>query len=369
MESHPKKICYIIPSVKSGGIENYLLRFLNHHKTDSSNTVLVRNESKGELYSSYLASGAKLVFKPLGNLNLSNLYWYYKFFKQQKFDVVCDFNANFAGPVMFLAWMAKISTRITFYRQSTHLFNNPTFVKIAISKILNQLVFKFSTQILSNSKAGLRFFFENRFEQCPERFSVVRNGIEIDKYQNIFASKNELREQLHLPVGKYIIGHVGRLTPAKNHRFIFEVAKELIQEFPELYFVFIGKNTGDLKLIIDELGLPGKHFYFMDHTNDIHIYLKAFDLFFFPSVSEGQPNALIEAMVSGLPVITSNIESIKECIPTTHHFLCLDPKDIEHAIQLIKDAMNTPQLFQLQEFAATQFAAAQQFQNFKSYLK
>jgi hypothetical protein len=74
-------------------------------------------------------------------------------------------------------------------------------------------------------------------------------------------------------------------------------------------------------------------------------------------------------MVSGLPVITSNIESIKECIPTTHHFLCLDPKDIEHAIQLIKDAMNTPQLFLLQEFAATQFAAAQQFQNFKSYLK
>lgn len=361
-----KKICFLIPSVKSGGVETYLLRFLKYQNGAIDATVLVRNSAKGELDEAYRATGAKLVFKPLGYFNLSAIRWYYSFFKKEKFNTVCDFNANFAGLPMFLSKLAGIKKRITFYRQSSHHFDKTAF-RLAYTNFMNRLVYKYSTHIFANSAAGLEFFFKNEFPG-DKRFRVIKNGVNIDDYTAIGQdSKSQLRENLGLPQNKFIVGHTGRFAEAKNHYFLLNVAKELVDSDASFYFVLIGNDTDKLKANVDQLGITN-NVLLLGYRNNIPEYLKAFDMFFFPSVTEGQPNALIEAMICGLPIATSNIPPIVECLPKDRLGCLIDPYNVETTVAKIKEIRNNPKQYVYKQFATENFDAKVQFAEFKETL-
>lgn len=365
--SHKLKICFIIPSVKSGGIETYLLRFLKYLNNSMDVTVLVRNSNKDELFESYQKTGARMVFQPLGNFSPSKMRWYYRFFKANAFDVVCDFNANFAGQTMMLSKLAGVKKRITFYRQSSHLFTNPTKFRIGYSNFLNRLVYKYSTDIFANSATGLKFFFKNEYP-ADKRFEVIKNGIEIEEYINPAAeNKEQLRQKLGLPSDKFIIGHTGRFTEAKNHYFLLDVAKILIDADSTVFFVLIGNNTDKLIPYIEKLQISN-NVQVLGYKSNIPEYLKAFDMYFFPSVTEGQPNALIEAMVTGLPVVTSNIEAIAECLPQDGYHCLIDPYNAEATAQKIAEVKNNSTAYTFREYATSNFDSAIQFKNFKDKL-
>jgi glycosyltransferase involved in cell wall biosynthesis len=367
MDTKKIKILFVIPSVKSGGIETYLLRFLNYLRNSTDVVVLVRNKNKEELFDSYQKTGARIVFQPLGNFNPLRMIWYYCFFKENSFDVICDFNSNFAGQTMMISKFSGIKKRITFYRQSSHLFTNPSKFKIAYSNFLNRLVYKYSTDIFANSATGLMFFFKNEYS-LDRRFDVIKNGIEIGEYITTGnENKEQLRQMLGLPADKFIIGHTGRFTEAKNHYFLLDVAKKLIDIDSTLFFVLVGNNTYKLTPYIEKLQISN-HVHVSGYKRNIPEYLKAFDLYFFPSISEGQPNALIEAMVTGLPVVTSNIDAIVECLPQDGHHCLIDPYNVEATAQKIAEVKNNISLYTFREYAIDNFDSAIQFKNFKEKL-
>ena len=319
------KICFLIPSVTSGGIEMYLLRFLRYLKNTSEITVLVRNSEKGELYEEYLELGVSLKFLPLGYVNPCRMWKHYHYYKQQKFDVICDFNANFAGIPMFLANLLKIPKRITFYRQGSNHFN-AGIIRNSVNGIMNRLVHKNATQILSNSQAAIDFFFPYRNLSDP-RFKVVYNGVNALDYK-LVENKNSIRKQLNIPLDAFVIGHVGRYDKAKNHKTILKVFQRLLKRNLNGYLVLCGKDTEKLSPEINELGIK-KTTLVLGYRKDIPRVLKSLDCFLFPSITEGQPNALIEAMNSGIPIIASDIPAIRECVAQQmEEFLC-NPLDIE----------------------------------------
>ncbi len=360
-----KKICFLIPSVKSGGIETYLLRFLKYQNGAIDATVLIRNSTKGELYGAYKATGAKLVFKPLGYFNPSTMRWYYRFFKQEKFDAICDFNANFAGLPIFLSKIAGVKKRITFYRQSSHHFKKSAF-RLAYTNYMNRLVYKHSTFIFANSSSGLEFFFPNEYSKDP-RFKVIKNGVDINSFSDTKATKEQLRENLGLPKDKFIIGHTGRFAEAKNHYFLLNVAAKLIAKDKNIYFVLIGNDTDKLLPQINKLGIA-ENINVLSYRSNIPEYLKAFDMFFFPSVTEGQPNALIEAMISGLPIAASNIPPIIECLPADRLGCLIEPYNADTTAKKILEIKENPENYIYQKFAAENFDAKFQFRIFMENL-
>jgi glycosyltransferase involved in cell wall biosynthesis len=319
------KICFLIPSVASGGIEMYLLRYLNFIDDTKNITVLVRSNQKGELYEEYKATGVELKFLPLGYLSLSKIRQHYKYYKKQKFDVICDFNANFAGIPLLLAKRLNVTKRIAFYRQGSDHFKSG-FIKNRVNKYMNRLVFKNATHILSNSHAGLKFFFPER-SSTDARFKVIYNGVNIAEY-NIKESKASIRAELGIPKNAFVIGHVGRLDKAKNHETILKVFHHLQQEEFKSFLVLCGRDTEKLVPQLEALGIQEKTL-LSGYREDVPRVLKSLDCFLFPSITEGQPNALIEAMVSAIPIVASNISAIKECVPSTFVKNLKNPFDIE----------------------------------------
>lgn len=329
------KICFLIPSVASGGIEMYLLRFLNYIEDTSQITVLVRSSQKGELYEDYKKTGVQLKFLPLGYLSIPKTWQHYQYYKAQKFDVICDFNANFAGVPMVLSNILKVPKRIAFYRQGSNHFP-PGFIKNRVNSFMNRLVFKNATHILSNSYAALDFFFPNRKaspDTYRDRFKVIYNGVKIEDY-DLAESKASIRESLGIAQDAFVIGHAGRLDKAKNHDTILKVFDKVQQEHPNSFLVLCGRNIEKLESQLIDKGLREKTL-LLGYRNDVPRILKSMDCFLFPSITEGQPNALIEAMVAGIPIVASNIPAILECVPKPYHHYLKKLYDIDGMAQAV----------------------------------
>jgi glycosyltransferase involved in cell wall biosynthesis len=330
------KVLFIIPSVSSGGIETFLMRFLKTKGVYLNSTILVRTFDRGNLWTEYKALGVPLVFMPLGHLNLFRSWKYFRFFKRNNFDVVCDFNANFAGIPLWIAKLAGIKKRVAFYRQGSDHFK-PNLLRNSYNKLVKYLVYRNANKILANSKVGIDYFFPNRKADDP-RFKIINNGIEIDQYQKKI-NIAELRLSLGIPPNAFVIGHTGRFDKAKNHQTIIKVAEMLIKEDSDVYLVLIGPAPKDLDEAIRTPGIS-KNIRVLGYRADIPSLLQIFDVFYFPSITEGQPNALIEAMAAGIPVVASNIGPIWEILPD--YTGLVDPFDTQNAIQLIREIRKNP---------------------------
>ena len=143
-----------------------------------------------------------------------------------------------------------------------------------------------------------------------KKFQVIQNGIDLDLFQYDEEKRNAIRKKLG--VGNItIIGHVGRITPPKNHPFIIEIFEEYQKKDPSSILLLIGdgEETEKIKKLVRQKRLSGQVI-FTGPVSNVHEYLSAMDLFLFPSLWEGLGIALIEAQQNGLRCLVS--ENIPE---------------------------------------------------------
>lgn len=304
-------IVFFVSSLDSGGIENYLLRFLQHsHHGFERVFVYCKSGRGGQLENDYLnLSNVVVIKRKHSYLNFLSFISMYRFLKKNKINAVCDFTGNFAGLPVTVAAFANVKKRVAFYRSAGDDFQ-PTLLKKLYDFIINKLTFKFSTAILSNSEAAFDYFYKIDWRN-NEQFRVIYNGLNADKFNQ---TTGNLRAELKIPHDAFVIGHTGRYNPAKNHKTIMEVAFRLVRKHSDIYFLLCGNGVKtNLKDLVLSEGVD-KQILLFENRTDIPVFLNTLDCYFFPSTREGQPNALIEALVVGLPFVASNIATIKETI-------------------------------------------------------
>jgi glycosyltransferase involved in cell wall biosynthesis len=140
------------------------------------------------------------------------------------------------------------------------------------------------------------------FPEIKEKILSIPNGIDTKRFE-IRESKEELRKKLNLPDG--ILGIcVGRLTPFKNQKFLIKVAKEIKRDDFYILIVGDGDEYENLKREIEKEKLEDrvKLLGFIP-SDEIPYYLKASDIFVYPSLKEGFGIVVLEAMACGLPAV------------------------------------------------------------------
>jgi glycosyltransferase involved in cell wall biosynthesis len=330
--------------------------------------VYCRSGQLGALEGEYLKTGARvkafrlLFFNPMA-------YWrFYRELRRERFSAICDFHGNFAGFPLLCAKLAGIPVRMAQYRGSEDHFPK-TYGRLLYNRFVQHVTIHCATKMVSNSAAALDYFFPGKW-RADKRFRVIYNGTDLPDLV-IGQEDVAIKEEFNIPCTAFVVGHIGRYNPAKNHETIMEVAVRLCRKYSDIYFVLVGLNVDhayqeyvNAEGLGDRILMPG-------YRTDVHRLLSMFDLFFFPSVTEGQPNALIEAMIAGLPVLTSNIASIKEAVPVELHAKLLPPKDIEQAVLSIERLFNDKAArmdYSCREWALDRFDSAKRFSEFREIL-
>ena len=186
----------------------------------------------------------------------------------------------------------------------SHTVNiNAGIMHLIKKSILGGIIKKYADYFVACSKESAKSKWTN---DIVKKAYIVYNGIDVDRFRFSETKREQIRERYD--IDKYfVIGHVGRMTAEKNHKYLVRVFEEVCKYKNNVRLMLIGSGplSDDIKLIVDNKKLTEKVI-FVDNTDEIDKYYSAFDMYVFPSIYEGMPVSPIEAETSGLPTLMSD---------------------------------------------------------------
>jgi len=166
---------------------------------------------------------------------------------------------------------------------------------------------------------------------------LIPNGVELPPAP--LASRQEVRAELGLPLDALVAGAAGRLDPVKGVRFLIQALARL--GGVHLAIVGDGPERAALEALAERLGVAGR-VHWLGHWHDVQQVLPAFDLFVQPSLHEGLPNTVLEAMAAGLPVVATAVGGTPEAVLDGVTGLLVHPGDPEALARAISRLLDDP---------------------------
>lgn len=262
-------------------------------------------------------------------------------------DTALRFAAKQKAPVVF--------THHTRYEEYTHYvpFNSPK---------LKQFVIELSTHyanlcdaVIAPSDSIARLIQQRGVNV---EIDVIPTGIDVQAFAQ--GNGKAFRQAHHIPPGAFVVGHVGRLAPEKNLRYLTRAVRRFLNRLPDAFFLVIGEgpSRSEIRRLFEEenlenrLLLPGKK-----EGSELADAYRAMNGFAFSSFSETQGVVLTEAMAAGLPVVALDASGVREVV--RHHqngfLLPADSPETDFA-DCLEQLARHPDTWQEMSAAATQTA-------------
>lgn len=176
-----------------------------------------------------------------------------------------------------------------------------------ISTFLTKTFYNKADKVVAVSEL-IKFNLIENFNIQEEKIEVIYNPYDIDNIVKL--SREPIGDQHKAIFEEPTLINVGRFNKQKGQKYLIQVFAELKKEIRDLQLVFLGEGELEdkLKYQARELGVEGD-VHFLGFQNNPYKFIANSSLFVFPSLHEGFPNALVEAMACGTPVISSDCKS------------------------------------------------------------
>jgi glycosyltransferase involved in cell wall biosynthesis len=152
---------------------------------------------------------------------------------------------------------------------------------------------------------------------ASETITVILHARDADRLGQPTPERRErARARLGLRDDQYVLVNVGRQDYQKGQRYLLEALASLTRDHPNIVLLVAGRAgdvSADLLQLVRGMNLE-RHVRLLGHREDVPDILAASDLFVFPSLYEGLPGAVIEAMALALPIVASDIEPVRELV-------------------------------------------------------
>jgi glycosyltransferase involved in cell wall biosynthesis len=175
------------------------------------------------------------------------------------------------------------------------------------------------------------------------KVSVIPNGADSDTFKP--ASQLQCRSELGLPQEKKIVLFVGNLKPVKGIEFLLRAICTLRRDDLHLCLVGDGESRTSLIALANQLGISNIcHFVGARRHDEVSLWLGAADCLVLPSLSEGLPTILVEAMFCRTPVIATDVGGVPELVQHGHTGLLVKPRNTSALAQGIAEILDNQTL-------------------------
>jgi glycosyltransferase involved in cell wall biosynthesis len=161
----------------------------------------------------------------------------------------------------------------------------------------------------------------------PERVTSVPTGIDPVRFAP--GDKTAVRQALNLDANRHYLGIVATLRSWKGHLYLLEAFAKL--DLPDWTLLIVGEGPmlENIKIKIAELGLD-QRVILAGQQSDPEVWLRALDIFCLPSyANEGVPQSVMQAMLTGLPIVTTPVGAILEVVSDEESALVVEPRNVE----------------------------------------
>ena len=264
----------------------------------------------------------------------------FRFLRERRYRVVHVHLGAASGPVIALAALAGIRTRIAHFRSDA--VGGTASLRRSVALALSMAMIRlWATRIVGVAPASLRGAFGARWENDP-RFAVLPNGIDARRVRAAAATERARRPDVE---ERIVVVNVGRVEPSKNRGRSVLVWEALAARQPSTLLLVGEVNAADLRLVAevrDRLS-PGSSIEVVGDVPDIAEYLGRAHVLVVTSRREGLPGVVLEALAAGTPVVSSDLPGavwIAESIDGVT-ILALDEPN-EHWAEALLAAARTP---------------------------
>lgn len=182
-----------------------------------------------------------------------------------------------------------------------HSHNNETVhdTKYIAKLVLQKIYVIYATDLFACSQEAGKYLFKDK------PFQVLKNAIDSEKFIADERIRKDIRQELGL-TDKFVVGHVGRLHPQKNHDFLVDVFSEIKKKRQNAELILVGMGSLEEKVRhkVADKGIS-ESVHFLGNRKDMNRVYQAMDVFVFPSLFEGLGIVAIEAQAAGVPMICS----------------------------------------------------------------
>jgi len=339
-----KKILFLVTQSEFGGAQRFIYTLIRgmrnisaiHHEVvvaagpegDDENGLLSILEKEGinTMHLKYSRRSVNPFFDFLGLIEI------YKLIKKEKPDILflCSTKAGFLGSLAAkFNSKFKIQNAKLIYRIGGWTFNDPwPKWKKKIYFWFEKISAKWKDIIINNAESDRKQAIKSGIKP-RERIITIYNGIDVNNLD--FFAKQEAGIILNIQPS-FIIGTIANLYPSKGLKYLVEaanLAKYKLQN-TEYKFVVIGEGRERKKLenLIKKYNLEN-NFFLVGAIPGAYKYLRAFDIFVLPSLKEGFPWVILEAMAAQVPIIATKVGAISEIIDDGKNGILVEPADFD----------------------------------------
>lgn len=314
IDKKPIRVLQIVNIMDRAGIETMLMNYYrNLDKNEIQFDFLTHRSEDGAYDEEIKKMGGRVYHAP--RLYPKNYLKYAKFMKEfiKEHPEYNTFHSHIDDMSFFPLFYAKkygVKNRIA------HSHNTKINIdyKFLIKKICHHFIPKVANIYYAcGLEAGKYMFNKNKFK-------VMNNAIDVDKFKFNYKKRNEIRKELNLE-NSFVIGNVGRFTKQKNQEFLIDVFVKIRKEKDNAKLLLIGKGENEAKLRkkVHFLGLDNDVIFLIDRS-DVNELYQVMDVFVMTSLFEGLPVVAVEAETNGLPCFFSNNIS-KEVLFTKNSYI------------------------------------------------
>ena len=294
------RVLQVVNIMDRAGIENMLMNYYRAlDKTEVQFDFLTHRPTYGAYDEEIRTLGGKVFYAPRLYPQKYRAYFKYmhNFFEEHtEYQIVHSHIDAMSYLPLLAAKKAGIPIRIAHSHSTSIDFD----LKWPMKRMFRKEITKVATDYAACSYDAGKFLFGEK------DIHIIYNALDIQKFKFDANVRKQKRAELNLG-NKYVIGHVGRFTKAKNHKFIINIFEELAKKDEKyiLLLIGVGELMDNIRIYIRKKGLQDKVIILSDR-DDVYQLYQAMDLFVFPSKYEGLGMGAVEAQISGLKTIVSD---------------------------------------------------------------